>query len=91
MIEKMQTALKALRNIAGLTTAELGECIGTTKQTISNLEIGKAKMKKHQYIAIRVVFEKLAEENNQLKLAKEVLLGDKYEGIDFLKELNKGL
>ena len=41
---------------------QLGDRIGVTKQTISNLERGNPKMTKLQYIAIRSVFESEANE-----------------------------
>ena len=56
-IEKLQTNLQAIRKVAGWTTEELGEQIGVTKQTISNLENRKTKMTKTQYIALRTVID----------------------------------
>ena len=56
-IEKLQTNLQAIRKIARWTTAELGEQIGVTKQTISNLENRKTRMTKTQYIALRSVID----------------------------------
>lgn len=56
-IEKLQNNLQAIRKIAGWTTEELGEQIGVTKQTISNLENRKTTMTKTQYIALRTVID----------------------------------
>lgn len=56
-IEKLQTNLQAIRKVAGWTTEELGEQIGVTKQTISNLENRKTTMTKTQYIALRTVID----------------------------------
>ena len=56
-IEKLQNNLQAIRRIAGWTTEELGEQIGVTKQTISNLENHKTTMTKVQYIALRTVID----------------------------------
>lgn len=56
-IEKLQTNLQAIRRVAGWTTEELGEQIGVTKQTISNLENHKTTMTKTQYIALRAVID----------------------------------
>ena len=56
-IEKLQNNLQAIRKIAGWTTEELGEQIGVTKQTISNLENHKTTMTKTQYIALRTVID----------------------------------
>ena len=33
--------IRVLRKVLGLTTRELAESVGTTKQTISNIELGK--------------------------------------------------
>ena len=56
-IEKLQNNLQAIRKIAKWTTEELGEQIGVTKQTISNLENHKTTMTKTQYIALRTVID----------------------------------
>lgn len=56
-IAKLQNNLQAIRKIAGWTTEELGEQIGVTKQTISNLENRKTTMTKTQYIALRTVID----------------------------------
>ena len=56
-IRKLQTNLQAIRKVAGWTTEELGEQIGVTKQTISNLENHKTTMTKTQYIALRTVID----------------------------------
>ena len=51
---------------------QFGDRIGVTKQTVSNLERGKPKMTKLQYIAIRSVFESEAKERDGEE--KEILL-----------------
>ena len=56
-IQRLQTNLEAIRKIAGWTAKDLGEKIGVTKQTISNLENSKTKMNFTQYIAIRSVLD----------------------------------
>lgn len=56
-IKKLQTNLSLIRKLAGWSTAELGDRIGVTKQTIGNLENGKSEMTKTQYIAIRAVID----------------------------------
>lgn len=56
-IAKLQNNLQAIRKIAGWTTEELGDQIGVTKQTISNLENRKTTMTKTQYIALRTVID----------------------------------
>ncbi len=75
-ILRLQKNLQAIRKIAGLTAEELGEYIGVTKQTISNLENQKTKMTKTQYLALMMVINTLIEnpDNAQLKSVVEVLL-----------------
>lgn len=53
--EKLQKYLPLIRSAAGWTAEELGNKIGVTKQTISNLENQKTKMSKTQYLAIQMV------------------------------------
>lgn len=69
-IEKLQKYLPLIRNAAGWTAEELGNKIGVTKQTISNLENQKTKMTKTQYLAIQMVIsQKIATTQNDLTLA----------------------
>lgn len=56
-IARLQDNLGAIRKLAGWTAAELGEKIGVTKQTVSNLENKKTPMTLTQYIAIRSVLD----------------------------------
>lgn len=56
-ISIMQEYLSALRKICDWTTEELGNRMGVTKQTISNIENYKVNMTKTQYIALRTIFE----------------------------------
>ena len=53
----LQKNLSAIRKIAGWTSEQLGEKIGVTKQTISNLENGKTQMTLTQYIALRSIID----------------------------------
>ncbi|MDE6996762.1 MAG: helix-turn-helix transcriptional regulator [Oscillospiraceae bacterium] len=85
-IQRLQDNLSALRRIAGWTMEELGNRIGVTKQTISNLESHskKAHMSLTQYLAIRSVLDyeaatRLKEDRNNTLLAlaiKKVLDDD---------------
>ena len=73
----LQKNLSAIRKIAGWTAEQLGEKIGVTKQTISNLENVKTPMTLTQYIAIRSVIDyeiQTNEENIVLAPVVEVLL-----------------
>lgn len=73
----LQKNLSAVRKIAGWTSEQLGEKIGVTKQTISNLENEKTKMTLTQYIAIRSIIDyeiQTNKENSVLSQVVEVLL-----------------
>lgn len=54
---RLQKYLPVIRKVAGWTSEELGELIGVTKQTISNIENNRTKMTKTQYIAIRAMID----------------------------------
>lgn len=76
-IERLTQNLPAVRKIAGWSSEELGEFIGVTKQTISNIETRKTKMSKTQYIAIRTIIDyEIAEhpENELLANVVNILL-----------------
>lgn len=72
-IEKLQSSLSAIRQIAGWTTADLGERIGVTKQTISNIENNKTTMTLTQYIAIRAVIDHEIQNNPDNELLGQVV------------------
>lgn len=72
-IERLTENLSTIRKIAGWSSEELGELIGVTKQTISNIETGKSKMSKAQYIAIRSVIDYEISENSNNKLLSQVV------------------
>lgn len=73
--EKLQKYLPLIRNAAGWTAEELGNKIGVTKQTISNLENQKTRMSKTQYLAIQMVIsQKIATTQDDLTLANVMKL-----------------
>jgi len=72
-IEKLQNTSSAIRQVAGWTTEELGERIGVTKQTISNLENNKTTMTLTQYIAIRAVLDHEIQMNQDNKLLGQIV------------------
>lgn len=87
----LQDNLKSIREILNWTSADLGNLIGVTKQTISNLETKNSKLTKLHYIAIRTVVDF---EIEQLKSADsdraeracmllEVLSKSEEENLDF--------
>ena len=53
----LQDNLKSIREILNWTSADLGDLIGVTKQTISNLETKNSKLTKLHYIEIRTVVD----------------------------------
>lgn len=85
----LQKNLSAIRKIAGWTSEQLGEKIGVTKQTISNLENGKTQMTLTQYIAIRSVIDyemQTNKENTVLPHVVEILLNRDEEYTDEERE-----
>ena len=78
----LQDNLQPIRNAGGWTLEELGDMIGVTKQTMSNLENKKTEMSRTQYIALRAVLDYEIEnnpENTVLPAALDLFLDpDKY-------------
>lgn len=72
-IKKLQINLSSIRKIAGWTAATLGDKIGVTKQTISNLENQKTPMTFTQYIAIRAVLDAEVENNKENTVLPKVI------------------
>ena len=87
----LQDNLKSIREILNWTSADLGDLIGVTKQTISNLETKNSKLTKLHYIAIRTVvdfeIERLkSTDSDRAKRAEmllEVLSKAETENLDF--------
>lgn len=76
-IKRLQENLLSIRKIAGWIAEELGNRIGVTKQTISNMENGKAKLTQTQYIAVSSVLDyemKINKENAVLPQVISILL-----------------
>lgn len=72
-IKRLQANLLSIRKIAGWTAKDLGDRIGVTKQTISNLETGKAKLTQIQYIAIRAVLDYEIQTNKDNTVLPQVI------------------
>lgn len=72
-IKKLQQNLSSIRKIAGWTAEVLGDKIGVTKQTISNLENQKTQMNFTQYIAIRSVIDAEIESNKDNEVLPKVV------------------
>ena len=56
-IKRMQANLLLIRRTVGWTAEQFGEAIGVTRQTINNIESGRNKLTKTQYIAMRSVLD----------------------------------
>ena len=56
-IRRLQQNLSVIRKVTGWTIEQMGNKIGVTKQTISNLENGRTPMNFTQYIAIRAILD----------------------------------
>lgn len=61
----MQSNLKLIRQIAGWTAEQLGEKIGVSKQTISNLENMRTSMSLTRHIAIKTILDYEIETNKE--------------------------
>ncbi len=56
-IVRMQENLLLIRRAVGWTASRFGDKIGVTRQTINNIESGRCKLNKTQYIAMRSVLD----------------------------------
>jgi transcriptional regulator with XRE-family HTH domain len=94
-IDILQKHLSSIRKIAGWTLEDLGEKIGVTKQTISNLENDKTKMTLTQYLAIMTILDyEIKDNKNNIVLAHvvEILLNRNEEFSDEeFKEISKNV
>jgi len=72
-VKRLQNNLSAIRKIAGWTAEVLGDKIGVTKQTISNLENKKTPMNFTQYIAIRSVLDYEISNNKENEVLPKVV------------------
>lgn len=94
-IERLQKHLLLVRRTVGWTAEEFGDRIGVTRQTINNLEAGRNKLTKTQYIAMRSVLDveisQYLEEMEMLRLILDVFIDnpDKYSDSQKEELLNK--
>jgi transcriptional regulator with XRE-family HTH domain len=77
-IIRMQKNLLLIRRAVGWTAEEFGERIGVTRQTINNIESGRNKLTKTQYIAMRSVLDaemiQFPDETDMLKVLLDVCM-----------------
>lgn len=83
-IKLLQENLEVIRKIAGWTGQRMAEEIGVTRQTIGNLEKGRQKMSKTQYLALRSVlnFEIANSKNGELAIIIRVLVDEPAEAAE---------
>lgn len=77
-IQRMQDNLLLIRRTVGWTAEAFGDQIGVTRQTINNIESGRNKLTKTQYIAMRSVIEaemvKHPDETQMLRALLDMLI-----------------
>jgi len=74
-LELLQENLQTIRKLAGWSIDDLGERIGVTKQTISNIENKRTTITLTQYIAIRSVLDYEMQEHPENEvLSKSIAL-----------------
>lgn len=94
-IIRMQENLLLIRRTVGWTAEEFGERIGVTRQTINNIEFGRNKLSKTQYIAMRSVLDaemaQSPDDTAMLRLLLDVLVDhpEKYEEAERTDILSK--
>ena len=94
-IQRMQDNLLLIRRAIGWTASEFGEQIGVTRQTINNIESGRNKLTKIQYIAMRSVVDaeivKHQEETKMVKILLDMLIDhpENYSKADYNELLEK--
>lgn len=54
--ELLSKKLPILRKMAGLTQTDMGEILGVSRQTITNIESGASKMKWSIFLALMFIF-----------------------------------
>lgn len=72
VIKILQDNLLTVRTMLGWTAERLGDEVGLTKQTISNLENGASVMTKTQYLAITAVIDMELAIRNDQRLNKKI-------------------
>lgn len=65
--QKLTAALPVLRKMNNLTQKKMGEIIGVSRQTITNIESGKSEMKWSVFLAIMFIFSLDADSAEYIK------------------------
>lgn len=94
-IARMQEHLLLLRRAVGWSAEDFGNQIGVTRQTINNLESGRTKLSKIQYIAMRAVLDaeiaRSPEDTQMLQVLLDVLIDhpEKYSPVERAKTIEE--
>ena len=94
-IQRMQDNLLLIRRAIWWSASEFGEQIVVTRQTINNIERGRNKLTKIQYIAMRSVIDaeivKHQEETKMVKILLDMLIDhpENYSKADYNELLEK--
>ena len=67
MINRLQDNLRLIRTLLNISCEALGEKIGLSKQSISNLELKNSPMTFCQYVTLRLVFDEISINNENFK------------------------
>ena len=79
IMEEFQRNLKQIRQMMDLSTQELADLIGVTRQTINNLESGKSALSETNVIALLAVIDRrLFNDSYEFHKIKKILGLDKY-------------
>ena len=76
VIKRFQDNLLLIRRTVGWTAEEFGDRLGLTRQTINNLESGRNKLSKVQYIAMRSILDdeiRSYSDDSEMDMLKDIL------------------
>lgn len=71
--EAVQRNLRLIRTLMKLSTTDLGELVGMTRQSMHNFETGKNKLPKSVYLAIMEIIRNIEWSDNELILLNEMM------------------
>lgn len=93
MISNIQTSIKFIRPLLGLTVQEMAELMGVTRQTINDLESNKRLMSITEYIVICAIIDNKCKENYEvLRAINAIIRANSITNIDIdFNELYNGL
>lgn len=71
--EAVQRNLRLIRTLMKLSTTDLGELVGMTRQSMCNFETGKNKLPKSVYLAIMEIIRNIKWSDSELILLNEMM------------------